>query len=58
MSVAILAQPPRDDEAKKINQKEFRFEYFKACAPGGQNVNKSETGSRITHLPTGMDSVF
>lgn len=58
MSVAILAQPPPDDQSRKVNMKEFKIENFRACAPGGQNVNKSETGVRITHLPSGKSDVL
>jgi protein subunit release factor A len=37
-----------------MNQKNIRIDYFRGSGPGGQHRNTSETGVRITHLPTGM----
>lgn len=33
--------------------KDIKVEYFRGSGPGGQHRNTSETGVRITHLPTG-----
>jgi len=34
--------------------KDVRIDYFRGSGPGGQHRNTSETGVRITHLPTGV----
>ena len=30
------------------------WQFFKASGPGGQHRNKTETGVRLTHLPSGI----
>lgn len=37
-----------------INPKDLKTETFRASAPGGQHMQKSESAVRITHLPTGV----
>lgn len=34
--------------------RDLRIDYFRGSGPGGQHRNTSETGVRITHLPTGV----
>jgi len=51
-SVAIL---PQIELSKiEIRPQDLKIEVFKSSGPGGQYVNKRETGVRITHLPTGI----
>ena len=37
-----------------FSPKEIKIDYYRGSGPGGQHRNTSETGVRITHLPTGI----
>jgi protein subunit release factor A len=37
-----------------MSKQDIRIDYFRGSGPGGQHRNTSETGVRITHLPTGL----
>ena len=42
-------------EVEEINSSsDYKIEYFHSGGKGGQNVNKVETGVRLTHLATGI----
>lgn len=51
-SVAVLLEAEEKDV--EIKPQEIKYDFFRVSGPGGQNVNKVETGVRITHLPTGV----
>jgi peptide chain release factor 2 len=38
----------------ELNKKDIREDLFRSSGPGGQHANKTETGVRLTHLPTGL----
>ena len=41
----------------ELDDKLIKFETFRSSGKGGQNVNKVETGVRVTHIPTGLSVV-
>lgn len=43
-----------DEETVNFTFADIKFETMRCSGNGGQNVNKLETGIRITHLPTGL----
>ena len=51
-SVAVL--PVVESSAVDINPQDLDISFFRSSGPGGQHVNKVETGVRIQHVPTGV----
>jgi len=51
-TVAVI--PKYEIEDINIRKDELRTDTFRASGAGGQHVNKTESGVRFTHLPTGI----
>jgi peptide chain release factor len=53
-SIAIGTYNDLGRDPARPDKRLLRTETFRSPGKGGQNVNKVETGVRITHLPTGL----
>ncbi|MCX8132855.1 MAG: peptide chain release factor 2 [Roseococcus sp.] len=52
---SVYVYPVIDDKIEiEINPADLKVDTFRASGAGGQHVNKTESGVRFTHIPTGI----
>ncbi len=53
-AATVAVMPKLEMEDINIRKDELRVDTFRSSGAGGQHVNKTESGVRFTHLPTGI----
>lgn len=53
-AATVVVLPKMELEDIDIRKEDIRTDVFRASGAGGQHVNKTESGVRFTHLPTGV----
>lgn len=55
-AATVVVLPKREMEDVNINKADLKVDTFRSSGAGGQHVNKTESGVRFTHIPTGIVS--
>lgn len=50
----VVVMPKMELEEVNINKADLRVDTFRSSGAGGQHVNKTESGVRFTHVPSGI----
>ncbi len=55
-AATVVVMPKLEMEDVDIKKSDLKVDTFRSSGAGGQHVNKTESGVRFTHLPTGVVS--
>ena len=53
-TATVLVMPEIEDIEVEINMADVQVDTYRSQGAGGQNVNKTESAVRMTHIPTGV----
>lgn len=53
-AATVVVMPKLEMEDVDIKKSDLKIDTFRSSGAGGQHVNKTESGVRFTHLPTGI----
>ena len=53
-AATVVVMPKFEEEDIDIKKDDLKVDTFRSSGAGGQHVNKTESGVRFTHLPTGI----
>ncbi len=53
-TATVLVMPEMEDIEVELNMADIQVDTYRSQGAGGQNVNKTESAVRMTHIPTGV----
>lgn len=53
-AATVVVMPKFEEQDINIRKDDLRVDTFRSSGAGGQHVNKTESGVRFTHIPTGV----